>query len=234
MKQFTTLLIALLLFSCKPKQTVATDKPVAIAPNTSISIDKIIENYNAVKIDFKTIHIKSSIAYEDYKQSQNVSADIKIKKDEIIHINVKFLGFPVAKALITPTQVKYYEKVGGKFFEGNFETLSKWLGNDLNFSKLQNLLIGKALDNFGKEKFEMSLDEGNYELKLVNNDLEKLFTIDSNKFLLKKQAYNQPLKNRKLTITYPNFTTFAEAIIPTGVSILALVKQQKLMLNMNQ
>jgi hypothetical protein len=227
MRPLATILLCILLFSCKAKKGVLVAMPKSpVKENSALTVDQIIANYNNVKVDFKTINIRSSIAYEDYKNSQSVSADIKIKKDEIIHVNVKFLGFPVAKALITPKEVKYYEKVGGKYFEGNFETLSKWLGNDLNFNKLQNLLLGKALDDLTKEKLEMSLQETNYQLKATANNVEKLFLMDTNKFLLQKQEYNQPSKNRKLSVSYPNFNTFTEAILPSGMAILALVNDK--------
>lgn len=226
MKQILTILLFLLMLSCKAKKVIVTDKSNAVPTENVLTIDKIIENYDAVKIDFKTINIKSSISYEDYKQSQNVSADIKIKKDEMIHVNVKFLGFPVAKALITPKQVKYYEKVGGKYFEGSFETLSKWLGNDLDFNKLQNLLLGKAMDHLQKEKLTATLIENNYELKGLMENTENFFLIDSGTFFLKRQEYNQQSKNRKLIIEYPNFNIFPEMQVPVGLNILAMVNDK--------
>ena len=97
-----------ILVSCKPKATLVTQSNKV---NKSIGTNKIIENHYNNKSDFSTLYIKSSVKFDDGKQSQNVTAEIKIKKDEIILISIRFLGITMAKALITPDEVKYYEKI---------------------------------------------------------------------------------------------------------------------------
>ena len=135
MKKHLTILLLILLASCKSKAVLLEGN----ASNT-ISADKIIMSYDNNKIDFSTLYIKASAKYEDDKQSQNVQAEIKIKKNEKILVSIRILGFTVAKALITPTSVQYYEKVGSKYFEGDYAGLSKWLGTDLDFQKFLNYL----------------------------------------------------------------------------------------------
>ncbi len=225
MKKFLVLLIVATIFSCKAKKTVA--ETVKSLPPEKITDEKIIENYYKVKNNFKTIFIKASVGYEDEKQSQNVSADIKIKKDEIILISVKFLGFTVAKALITPNEVKYYEKVGSKYFEGNYTTLSKWLGNDLDFSKVQNMLLGKVLDDLLKEEITFITQDNLYKLTSVKNEVQKTFLIEPESYLLKNQEFIQNNKNRKLQINYPNYKEFPESFIPTAIFIEAFANDKK-------
>ena len=41
----------------------------------------------------------------------------------------------------------YYEKISGEYFEGNFSSLSQFLGTDLDFNKIQNLVLGRAMDD---------------------------------------------------------------------------------------
>jgi hypothetical protein len=145
MKKYLAFVLLILLASCKTKAVLAEGKA-----STSLSADKIIESYDNNKIDFSTLYIKASARYEDEKQAQNVQAEIRIKKDEKILISVRVLGITMAKALITPSAVKYYDKIGNKYFEGDFSTLSKWIGTDLDYQKLQNMFLGKAA-SFGVE-----------------------------------------------------------------------------------
>jgi len=66
----------LILFaSCKPKALLAEGNA-----STVLSAQKIIENHYNNKTDFSTLNIKSSAKYEDDKTSQNVQAEIRIKK----------------------------------------------------------------------------------------------------------------------------------------------------------
>jgi hypothetical protein len=57
----------------------------------------------------------------------------------------------MAKASITPTSVSYYEKIKGTYFEGDFSALSGcW--DRFGFYKIQNMLLGEALDDLKKRK----------------------------------------------------------------------------------
>ena len=126
-------LLAVFMVSCKSKSVVAE----ASIKSTHLTADKIIENHYNNKNNFSTLYIKSNARYADEKQTQNVTAEIRIKKDEQILVSIRFLGITMAKALITPTAVSYYEKINGSYFEGDFSGLSQWLGTDLDFNKIQ-------------------------------------------------------------------------------------------------
>ena len=169
-----------LLFSCKSKQKVLNSKPnISIVENASVL--NIIKNHYAIKRDFKTAYFKANVDYSDPKQSISVSADIRIKKDEIILVSVKFLGFAVAKALITPTQVKYYEKTSGKYFEGDYKTLSNWLGTELDFQKVQNMLLGQTIDNLSEGKYTLTMDQNMPKLEdNLEGKFKKYFVFDVN------------------------------------------------------
>ena len=130
MKSILSAFLVFFLIGCKSKQAVAT---AAASENTEVF--KVIKGHYNNQQDFKTLSIRANAKYEDAKQSHSMNADIRIKKDEIIWINIKFLGIPMAKAMITPTKVSYYEKINNSYFEGDFSVLSNWLGTDLDFNK---------------------------------------------------------------------------------------------------
>ncbi|RZK08019.1 MAG: DUF4292 domain-containing protein, partial [Flavobacterium sp.] len=108
------------MVSCKSKAVISE-----ATATKSMSAEKVIDNHYDTKKDFRTAYIKADVGYKDDKQSLNVTADIRIKKNEQILLSVRFFGITMAKALITPKEVKYYEKSGNKYFEGDYTTLSK-------------------------------------------------------------------------------------------------------------
>ena len=129
----------------------------------------------------------------------------------------------MAKALITPKEVKYYEKSGNKYFEGDYTTLSKWLGTDLDFQKVQNMLIGQAFDDLNKGKYDSSIEDGLYKLNdKSNKSTEKSFFFEASQFLIKKQEISQKAKNRMLKVSYPNHKDYPEVILPTQLIIEAV------------
>ncbi len=208
------------MVACKPKSFVAEE-----GANKSLTAEKVVAGHNKIKKDFSTVYIKANVKYKDDRQAQNVTAEIRIKKDETILISARFIGITMAKAIITPDGVKYYEKIGGKFFEGDFTTLSRWLGTDLDFDKVQNMLLGDALDDLTKDKYHSEIDNGLYKLERKGKDaLDKAFYFEAANFLLKKQEVTQVNPQRELYISYPNHKEYKEAILPVNVIIEAFYK----------
>lgn len=224
-KWFSVLAMLLLvsIISCKPKGFIAEAK--ATKP---MKADKLIANYYELDKDFKTVYIKADVSYNDPKEALNLSADIRIQRDEKILISIRFFGITMAKGLITPTEVKYYEKSGGSYFEGDYTTLSKWLGTDLDFKKVQNMLIGEAFDNLNQKKYESSIENGCYKLedKSTKNTL-KTFLFEASLYLIKKQQIQQIAQNRTLTVDYPNHKQYDKFSFPTALNIDAVNEGKK-------
>lgn len=224
MKKLVVLFITIItIVSCKSKAVLAE----SVATNT-IEAEKIIKSHYSNKIDFSTLYIKASAKYEDENNTQNVTADIRIKKDEKILVSIRVLGFTMAKALITPTSVKYYEVLGKKYFEGDYASLSQWLGTDLDFTKVQNLLTGQALDDLNKSKYTASIIDKLYKLENVNDEsTKKTYFFEAENFLLKKQEISQPLQDRMLQINYPDYQKISDKIVPLNFNIKATQKKGK-------
>jgi len=230
MTRYIALIIVLAgMASCKSKAVVAEATATKALPS-----EKVVQGHYANKRDFATLYIKAAAHYEDAKQSQNVTAEIKIKKDQLILVSVRFLGITMAKALITPSEVKYYEKIEGKYFEGDYAALSKWLGTDLDFSKVQNMLIGQALDDLKKGEFTTSIDEQLYKLE-DNSDRNttKTYFFEASKYLLKTQQIEQKAKQRALLIFYPNYAETNQIMLPTGLNIEASQEKGKTTINID-
>jgi hypothetical protein len=217
------IIIALLLFmvlaSCKTQQAVVTSTP-EVPKSKGISAEEVIANHYNNKINFSTVYIKSNVRFSDEKQTQNVTAEIKIKKDEQILVSIRFLGITMAKALITPISLSYYEKINGTYFEGDFSGLSQWLGTELDFSKIQNMLLGEAFDNLQQGKYAFSKGEQGFELAdLKSEKTKKTFFLDPEKFQIQKQEISQPEQDRMIQVSYSDTNTFNEGTIPMNILI---------------
>lgn len=222
MKYLLSAILLFFLIGCKSKQSVAT-----AAANDNTEVSKIINGHYANEHDFKTLNIRANAKYVDEKQSQSINAEIRIKKDEIIWINIKFLGIPMAKAMITPTKVSYYEKINNTYFEGDFSMLSNWLGTDLDFNKVQNLFLGKAIDDLTKDKWVSEVVEKMFKLSLPNgSDVSKEFYFEGANYLLKKETITQASQNRSLEIRYPSFKEEKGMFLPNEINIKAEQKNK--------
>ncbi|GGF26102.1 DUF4292 domain-containing protein [Flavobacterium limi] len=230
-KYIAILIVTILMISCKSKAVAVQNSNT----ETTVKIDnKTVEKHYENKLDFSTLYIKASAKYEDEKQSQNVTAEIKIEKDKQILVSVRFLGITMAKALITPTTVSYYEKIKGSYYEGDFTSLSKWLGTELNYNKVQNLLVGEALDDLRKGKYTQTIVENLIRLEdEKETNLKKTFFLEPEKYLIQKEQISQASENRMLEIKYSDNKVFNQGTLPTNIEINAIQPKGKTNINLN-
>jgi hypothetical protein len=214
-KKYMGLVLVVLLWSCNTTKSVISETGKA---DKKVAVDKVIQGHYTNKRDFTTAYIKAKVRYEDAKSTQNITAEIRIKKDEIILVSIRILGITMAKALITPSEVKYYEKINGDYFEGDYAALTQFLGTDLDFQKAQNLFIGQALDDLRTGNYTASVEDNLYKLE-SEGATTKIYFFEAEKFRLRKQAIAQPAQERMMQVVYPNYTDYPEAVLPTGLII---------------
>ena len=233
LKRIITLLIIMVLASCKTLQAVVTKTPDIPKPK-EISAEEVIAKHYNNKINFSSVYIKSNVRFSDEKQTQNVTAEIKIKKDEQILVSVRFLGITMAKALITPSSVSYYEKLNGSYFEGDFSGLTQWLGTDLDFSKIQNMLLGEAFDNLQQGQYALSTVDEGFELKdLQIGKTSKTFVLDKENFRIQSQSIAQPEQDRMINVNYSDNALFNEGNVPLQVLIHTFQSKGKTEISLN-
>lgn len=208
-KYISLLIFLLLLTSCKSRKNLAYSEA-----NASLTTQKLIENYQSNKLDFNTLHIKGNAKYGIY----NPSVDIRIKKSEEILVSVRMpiIGV-VAKAKITPNYVSYYQKIDNEYFEGEYEFLSHLLGTELNYQKVENLLLGKAIDDLKKEKFRFSVEDNRYRLTTMYSSLKKSYFFEPDNFRLERQFLEQPLEGRNVLISYSGYKNYEENVLPHSI-----------------
>ncbi|KIO51159.1 DUF4292 domain-containing protein [Flavobacterium hibernum] len=233
-KYIVVVLLSIFVVSCKSKAVAVQNSNKEVKEISPKEEKKIIENHYKNTLDFSTLYIKASARYADEKQSQNVTAEIKIEKDKQILVSVRFLGITMAKALITPTTVSYYEKIKSTYYEGDFTSLSQWLGTELNYSKVQNLLVGEALDDLRDGKYTQTIVENLLRLDDEKSaSLKKSFYLDTEKYLVQKEEISQPAQNILLQILYSDNKVFNQGTLPTTVEINAIQPKGKTNINLN-
>ncbi|WP_354668434.1 MULTISPECIES: DUF4292 domain-containing protein [Cellulophaga] len=214
-KKIIPIVILLFITSCKSTKVVTGG-----AINTNLSPKAIIKSHYANEIDFNTISGKMKIDYNDGENSQGFSVSLRIEKDKAIWISAP-LG--IVKAYITPERVSFYNKLDNSYFDGDFSYLSKILGTDLDFEKVQNLLLGQAILDLKKGKYQATVTAESYNLKPKNAaDLFKiLFQVEPKHFKIAKQQISQPEKNNLLNIKYSNYQEVSNRILPNEINIVA-------------
>jgi len=222
------LLVILSLTSCRSRKI--TDKSVDYLPAKSI----VKKNHEA---RFSRTSVKASmqIKYRGKDELPNINGSLRMIKDSVIWLNFSKLGFPIAKLIITPQDVKFYEKIGKTSFEGDFKLISSWLGTDFDFEKIQNLFLGEALLNLEAQKHQVTIKDGKYELfsKKRNPIFDIKYAIDPIHFKVVKEEITHAEKNQNLSILYRDFNKINESLFPKGFLITAKADDMTTIIDVN-
>lgn len=188
-----------------------------------ISTKKIISNHYNNNFNQKTVNANLNAKYSDNKMSTSVNIKLRIDMDKTIWMSATKLGFPLAKVKITPDRVSYYEKLKGTYYDGDFALLSKWLGTELDYEKVQNILLGQAVLNLKKEKYDSKIDNRLYQLSPIkeNELFGILFFMNPDNFKLNRQEITNTEKQQMLSVSYANYKDIKGEQFPENINIRA-------------
>lgn len=220
-------LISLLFISC------GTIKTVSEIEKTSTK--NLIASHNAANPRFETLAARVQLAYETEEKSQRIVVSLRMEKDKIIWVKASFLGITIAKVLITPEQVGYYETVGKTYFEGDFALLGNWLGTPIDFQQAQNLLLGQSIFNLENSNYTSEIFQHNFKVqpkRQPQNFIHSLFLNPEN-FKVVLETLSQPEQNRILNVRYGDYQIVDGQYFPRNISIVASEGQSQTKIEMD-
>lgn len=160
MKYILPLLLIILFASCRSARKISTalntkdSVTVIVNPLESDSAKKVLSTYERIKtnrIEFNTFTAKLKINYEgkdkDGKdRSHDLNGIIRMQKDSVIWISVQapIIG-EVFRLKITPDTVSILDKMSNTVQYRQFDYLQEIANLPIEFSDLQDLLIGNPI-----------------------------------------------------------------------------------------
>ena len=155
-----------------------------------------------------------------------------MENDKTIWVNA-FLN--MVRVKITPDRVRFYNKLDNTYFDGDYALISEFLGADLQFENLQNLLLGEAIFNLKPKEFKKKTHPNSYMLtpKQPNALFDLLYLINPTYFKLDAQLLSQSLKQNVLKIQYQSYQKVAGLVLPENMAITATNTNEQTTLNLN-
>lgn len=211
-------LLMLTVFNCKSSKSIRGSKA-----DFKLSTKQLIKANAKQSPVFKTLQSKVKIDFTDGKKSQSHPVSLRIEKDKIIWLNAGVFGVSLARVKITPSKVSYYSKITNEYFDGDFSLLSDLLGTDLDFQKVQNLLLGEVLYNLNEAPYKVSVHDSSYVLqpKKQKELFEIFFVLDPSYFKVKSQQISQPKELRHLQIDYLSHQDVEKQTLPERIKVVA-------------
>ncbi|MEP3837347.1 MAG: DUF4292 domain-containing protein [Algibacter sp.] len=219
-------LCAILLFNCKSAKTVRGGDA-----NFNLSSKQVIKENAKQVAAFKTLQSKLKITYTQKGKSQTHTVNFRTKKDEAIWINAPF---SVIRALVTPQKVSFYNKLDNTYFDGDYKYLSDLLGTELDFNKVQNLLLGETLYHLNASDYTTSVDNEAYIIQPKNQRalFEIFFLLNPSNFKVKSQQISQPKEFRHLQIDYLKYQHVDSQILPELIKVIAVESNNEMVVEL--
>lgn len=214
------------LFHCKSAKTIANG-----TANYNLSTKQLIKENAKQSPTFNTFQSKLKITLDQNGKIQSHTVNFRAKKDEMLWINA---SFSVIRALVTPEKVSFYNKLDNTYFDGNYKYLSNLLGTELDFQKVQNILMGETIYNLKEGDYKASVDDGKYivQPKKQRELFEIFFLLDPSLFKVKSQQITQPKEMRHLQIDYLTYQQVDKQILPENIKVIAVEGNEEIILNL--
>lgn len=214
---FVPAFLIAVVFSCRSTKTITSKGKL----KTDMTVKELIMENQNKNANFKTLQARVKIDYTQDEKTQGYSVNLRIEKDKIIWIN-SILG--LARAKITPERVSFYDKINNQYFDGDYSLLSDLLGIDLDFGKVQRLLLGEAIYNLNDGQYKLSTQDNSYVLEPKEQKalLELYFLLNPGHFKMDSQQLYQPSKRRILEIDYKTYQKVHKQILPENLKIIAV------------
>lgn len=185
------------------------------------SAKDVIISHKAAAPDFKTLAGRVQLVYETDEKMQSITVSLRMEKDKNIWIKASILGITIAKVLITPTRVSYYETIGKTYFEGDFALLGEWLGTPINFQQTQNLLLGQSIFTLNPSEYKIEIFQNKFKLlpkQQSQNFIHSLF-INPENFKIATETLSQPNDDRLLNVRYGDYQKLDGQFYPQTIMI---------------
>ncbi len=213
--------------NCKSSKSLGTGEA-----NYNLSAKQVIRENIKRTPEFKTLASRVKINIVDGKTSKGYTVNLRMEKDKKILLTSSPIS--LVKALITPDKVSFYNKLDNTYFDGDYTYLSKLLGTELDFQKVQNLLLGEALYNLKDDSYKTFIHEKKYALqpKRQSELLEIFYLLSPSHFKIESQQISQSSLLRHLQIDYLQYQEVAKQSLPERIKVFAVEANEELMVEM--
>ena len=220
-KNFRVVSVALLIalaYSCGSNKSVLSSG----VASDKLSAKQVIKQHEKHNADFKTLKARVKIDITQNQKEQGANFTLRIEKDKVIWLSESILG--MARMMITPDKVRFYNKLDNEYFDGDYKLLSDVVGIDLDFMKVQNILLGQSIYDLKEEPHQVSVNNNSYAVSPKDQKalIELFYLINPSHFKMDSLQLQQLLKKRMLQVDYSSYQEVKKQIIPKNIRIIAV------------
>ena len=216
LKHFIFLLgLTFFFISCKSVAVLPTKTPIKNVDISALAT-KIKSNYPKIN----KVRSRIRVTYDDGKREQQIIVQFRLEKQKKIWLSASMI-IPIAKLMITPEEVLFYEKFQKNYFKGSLDIINSLTKMSFIYSDIENLFLGKPFLDPSLGRWKQVSNPKNYILlpQGKRNRLKPTLFFNPSTFILNEQRFLIPGTNQTLTIKYLNHFRIEGEILPQLIEI---------------
>ncbi len=212
---FCFFLLLASLTACKSVKVLPSKAPVK-----RVDLKVLAAEIVKAEENISTFRARIKVAYNDQKRKQSVNVNFRLEENKTFWMSANML-IPIAKVLITPEKVAFYEKFQKTYYTGDIAFINQQLGTDFSFKDLQNIFLGYPISDIKNEKFERISHPQYYVLSPKTKGLRfrPTYFYDPVNFRLKEQRFLVAGTGQSLSIKYPQYQQVDGKVVPKKIDI---------------
>ncbi len=220
-------------FGCKTKKVIV--KVPEAGENITV-VSKKAENLKMLSekdLAYNTLSIKAKASLDINGNSNNVTMNIRMQKDEKIWVSITAIaGIEVARALITPDSIKVKNSLQGVYLKKPFGYVHRFTNKQVNFALLQSIFSGNTIKDFMVQDSELQQQEGTWLLSGKQGDLAYRVLFNT-LFKVAENNLNDVKSGRALKVVYGEYQKIDDIPVPSNIKISSVSGTQKLNLTLD-
>ena len=215
-KKTVYLFLLLIVFqACKSIAILPTNSPIKNV-NIEALASKIRSNYPKVN----NVRSRIKATYNNGKRKQQIIVQFRMESKKKIWLSATMI-IPIAKLLVTPNKVSFYEKFQKTYFEGNYDLINTPFNTNFVYSDLENIFLGKPFLNPDQGRWKQISNPQYYILipQGKRPGIKPTLFFDPVSFLLKEQRFFVPGTNYNITIKYLRHIKIEGKSLPSLIEI---------------
>ena len=203
------------LTSCKSVRVLPNKAPVK-----RVDLKVLTAEIAKAEENISTFRARIKAVYNDQKRKQQVNVNFRLENGKTFWMSANML-IPIAKLLITPEEVQFYEKFQKTYYKGNIDFINQQLGSNFSFNDLQNIFLGNPITDLRKVKVERISHPKYYVLspKVKGQRFRPTYFFDPVTFRLVEQRFLVAGTAQSLSIKYTQSQQLGGKTVPKAIEI---------------
>jgi hypothetical protein len=190
---------------------------------------------NQVNVDYFNAKL-NIIYYQDKKSKTELKGQLRMKTDSIIWLTVSpALGIEALRMVLTPDSIKMVNRLNKTYLLGDYKLIKDLLNTTIDFSIIEDLLLGNDLSQYSVKKIKVKVDKDMYNISILKRRKLKKYIRNQNNMSLILindfwiDPYTYRIKKMKLTefgdlskslvVYYDDYSVIDGQMVPLSITI---------------